>query len=66
MILNSLNFYQINWYKSHYINICEYNKFSKIINTEKPEFIFHLAAQALVFESYRSPEYTLKIVLFHQ
>ena len=47
-------------YKSHYINICEYNKFSKIINTEKPEFIFHLAAQALVFDSYKSPEYTFK------
>ncbi len=47
-------------YKNIYVDICNYNKFSQIIKKEKPLFIIHLAAQALVFESYKDPIYTFK------
>tara|TARA_B100000963_G_scaffold119478_1_gene104087 strand:+ start:17969 stop:19054 length:1086 start_codon:yes stop_codon:yes gene_type:complete len=47
-------------YKNIYVDICDFSKFSKIIIKEKPTFIIHLAAQALVFESYKNPAYTFK------
>tara|TARA_B100001057_G_scaffold458014_1_gene506830 strand:- start:868 stop:1956 length:1089 start_codon:yes stop_codon:yes gene_type:complete len=44
--------------KNYYIDIRDYNKFEKIIINEKPDFVFHLAAQAIVKTSYDSPKIT--------
>jgi len=41
--------------KDFRFNIFDENKLKKIINELKPDFIFHLAAQPLVFESYKNP-----------
>jgi len=41
--------------KNYFIDIRDLKKFKKIINKTKPDFIFHLAAQALVKESYQEP-----------
>ncbi|MEK7633211.1 MAG: GDP-mannose 4,6-dehydratase [Patescibacteria group bacterium] len=48
--------------KSKVINldICNYKKISALIKKYKIEFIFHLAAQALVEEGYKNPKYTLE------
>ena len=40
---------------SYYQDINDFNKLSKILNKIKPDFIFHLAAQPLVRESYKNP-----------
>src|SRR3989339_2177981 len=47
--------------KSKVINldICDYKKLLALIKKYKIEFIFHLAAQALVEEAYKNPKYTL-------
>ena len=47
--------------KSKVINldICDYKKLLALIKKYKIEFIFHLAAQALVEEAYKKPKYTL-------
>lgn len=47
-------------YRNIYVDICDYKKIYKIIAKEKPTYIVHLAAQALVFESYKNPLYTFK------
>jgi len=39
-------------------DIRDFDKIMKVINNYQPEVIFHLAAQPLVRESYRSPRYT--------
>lgn len=36
-------------------DILNFNHLKKVINTHKPEIIFHLAAQSLVIESYKKP-----------
>ena len=41
--------------KNYYFDLRNYNKLEKVLVTHKPEFIFHLAAQALVHESYTNP-----------
>ena len=41
--------------KNYFIDIRDLKKFKKIISQTKPDFIFHLAAQALVKESYQEP-----------
>lgn len=41
-------------------DIRNYKKLNEIINLEKPEIIFHLAAQPLVLESYNNPHYTIE------
>ena len=41
--------------KNYFCDIRNLNKFKKIINKEKPNFIFHLAAQSLVKRSYSKP-----------
>ena len=41
------------------LNICDYKKLSSLIKKYKIEFIFHLAAQALVDVAYRDPKGTL-------
>lgn len=48
--------------KSKVINldICDYKKLLNLIKSEKIEFIFHLAAQALVEEAYDNPKKTLE------
>ena len=42
-------------------NVCDYNSLSDIINQYKPEFVFHLAAQSLVSESYSGPKETYDV-----
>lgn len=42
------------------LNICDYKKLLILIKKYKIEFIFHLAAQALVEEAYEDPKYTLE------
>ena len=37
------------------INICDYKKLSNAFNAHQPDFVFHLAAQALVKRSYSNP-----------
>lgn len=41
------------------IDICDLNKLKPIIKDEKPDFIFHLAAQAIVSTSYKDPVETI-------
>ncbi|MFA5770740.1 MAG: GDP-mannose 4,6-dehydratase [Patescibacteria group bacterium] len=41
------------------LNICDYKKLLVLIKKYKIEFIFHLAAQALVEDAYKNPKYTL-------
>lgn len=45
-------------------DIRDFNKIKKIINKIKPDFIFHLAAQALVKESYKNPKFTFETNTF--
>ncbi len=45
--------------KQHFIEISNYNQVSKVIDSCKPDIIFHLAAQSLVSESYKNPLKTL-------
>lgn len=52
------NFISKKIYKSIYLDICNFSKFHKVVINEKPDFIVHLAAQALVFESYSNPYHT--------
>ena len=42
-------------------NILELSKIEKIINIEKPEILFHLAAQPIVLDSYDNPVYTFEV-----
>jgi len=42
------------------LNICDYKKLLVLIKKYKIDFIFHLAAQALVEEGYRKPKQTLE------
>jgi CDP-glucose 4,6-dehydratase len=39
----------------HRFDICDAEKLSNVITSESPDFIFHLAAQALVGDSYKNP-----------
>lgn len=47
-------------HKSIVSDINEFEKLKKTINQFEPEFIFHLAAQPLVLESYENPKYTFE------
>ena len=42
-------------YKNYIFDMRDKNKLKKILNNHKPHFIFHLAAQALVVDSYMDP-----------
>lgn len=42
------------------LDICDYQKLVLLINDKKIDFIFHLAAQALVEDAYKNPKYTLQ------
>ncbi len=46
--------------KSYFADICNLSAIREILNKEKPEFVFHLAAQALVRKSYRDPVKTFQ------
>lgn len=46
--------------KQIYSDIRNFEKLAEVFNTEKPEFVFHLAAQPLVRESYLEPRYTFE------
>lgn len=39
----------------HYVDIRDLDKLQEVVNKFKPDFIFHLAAQAIVSKSYESP-----------
>jgi CDP-glucose 4,6-dehydratase len=45
----------------HICDIRQYDKIQKIFTTTKPDMVFHLAAQALVSESYTCPRETFDI-----
>ena len=49
LIKNNINI------KNYFCDIRNFNRLRKIINKEKPNFIFHLAAQSLVKKSYINP-----------
>ena len=60
-------FYSLNLYKKIKINILDVRnkkKLSGYISKIKPEFIFHLAAQPLILESYKEPFKTYEINTF--
>jgi len=40
-------------------DICDYGFVEEVINKHKPDYIFHLAAQALVYDSYENPIRTI-------
>lgn len=42
------------------LDICDYKKLANLIDKNKIDFIFHLAAQALVEDAYGNPKYTLQ------
>ena len=46
--------------RNNFCDIRNFKKISEIIKREKPEIIFHLAAQALVRDSYDDPLYTFE------
>ncbi len=45
---------------NHSADVCDFEALSSVINREKPDFIFHLAAQAIVSESYIDPTTTIR------
>lgn len=58
------NLFSILWLENkitqYYGDICDLNLLNTIVEKEKPEIIFHLAAQALVKESYINPLSTMQ------
>jgi len=46
--------------KQIYLNINHFNKLNQVIKKEKPDIIFHLAAQSVVSEGYINPLETVK------
>ncbi|HDY7502811.1 CDP-glucose 4,6-dehydratase [Vibrio vulnificus] len=47
--------------KDYRIDVCDTEKVKEVICKEQPDFIFHLAAQALVRPSYINPVETMKV-----
>ena len=47
--------------KAYYFDIRNREKVIEIVSHEKPELIFHLAAQPIVLESYIRPQYTFDV-----
>ncbi len=45
-------------YRSYYADVCDYETLAGIFKREKPEIVFHLAAQPLVRRGYREPRVT--------
>lgn len=46
--------------KNYFFNLKNLSKLKKVISKEKPDIIFHLAAQAIVSESYKNPVDTIQ------
>tara|TARA_B110000008_G_scaffold279993_1_gene330406 strand:- start:11796 stop:12893 length:1098 start_codon:yes stop_codon:yes gene_type:complete len=46
--------------EDHRIDICDFDKISKVVSKCQPDYVFHLAAQALVLASYEFPFETIK------
>tara|TARA_X000000950_G_C13859870_1_gene638239 strand:+ start:695 stop:1768 length:1074 start_codon:yes stop_codon:yes gene_type:complete len=46
--------------RNYYFDINNFNKINEVFKREKPEYLFHLAAQSLVLESYKNPLNTFK------
>ena len=46
--------------KRLYLDVCNYEQIKKVFIEEKPDFVFHLAAQAIVSASYEDPIATLQ------
>ena len=46
--------------KQHFIDICNFQKLNSIVKKEKPNIIFHLAAQSIVSLSYKNPRETIE------
>ena len=46
--------------KNHIGDIRDLNNLLEVFNKEKPEIVFHFAAQALVLDSYENPAYTFE------
>ena len=46
--------------KNYYFDISKFSLLNKTIKKEKPDYIFHLAAQSLVYKSYELPIKTLR------
>ena len=46
--------------KQYWGDVANYNRVNKIFNKIKPDVVFHLAAQSLVFDSYEKPLMTFK------
>src|SRR5690349_18425628 len=44
----------------HIFNVCEKEKLTEVFVKEKPDFVFHLAAQAIVSTSYSNPLETIQ------
>lgn len=57
-LFNSIEF--SNNFISEYGDINDYEKFKNSISVFSPDYIFHLAAQSLVIESYINPYYTFQ------
>jgi len=47
--------------KDYKINLLDSNKLTDTVLSIKPDIVFHLAAQALVIESYKNPQYTFSV-----
>jgi CDP-glucose 4,6-dehydratase len=41
--------------REHFVDICDQNQVSRVLEIERPSIVFHLAAQPLVNESYINP-----------
>jgi len=46
--------------KTYFQDIRDYDQVRRVVESERPEMVFHLAAQPLVRESYRDPRHTLE------
>jgi CDP-glucose 4,6-dehydratase len=46
--------------KNYFIDVRNFKKIKEIFDQERPEIVFHLAAQSLVRESYDHPSYTFE------
>ena len=46
--------------KQYYLDITNFKKINNLIKNEKPDIIFHLAAQSIVSESFKYPLKTIR------
>ena len=46
--------------EEHFLDIRDFDKLEKTVNSIKPRYVIHLAAQPLVLDSYKNPRETLR------